>query len=343
MAYLNQCQTIINEASETTEMMVFGVIGDPWDDLDASGVVSAIRAVKTPTLRVKLHSPGGLILEGFAIYNAFKAFPGKLIFEIDGIAASMASVIAMAGYVVMARNAFMMIHNPFCNASGDAEYLRKQAGDLDKFKEAMLSIYASKTGLDKSKLSDMLDAETMLTANEAKALGFADEVSAGADSVMNLLTVRRPAVADETLDTIKAKYPDIVAALMTEGKAAEIARISDVMAQAVIPGHEELLNKMALDGKSTGADAAKAILSAEAEVRKQAAKNMAVDAATPGVMVSPATQVTSTITNPRNEAECKIVWDKSADIRDEFDGDFECYKAYAVACAKGQVTRKEDK
>lgn len=143
---------------------------------DFSRDLKALKGINQITLRI--NSPGGSVFDGAAIYNLIKSHDAHVTVKIDGLAASMASVIAMAGdSIEMPENAVMMIHNPWTSASGDAEGLRKSAEILDKVKTTILSAYAQKTGLSEEEISDMMDKETWLTGAEAAALGFADDLS----------------------------------------------------------------------------------------------------------------------------------------------------------------------
>ena len=138
---------------------------------DLAGIPAA-RAVN-----LSLHSPGGEVFDGLAIYNALKA-RGNVDVTIAGLAASMASVIAMAGRTVsMPRNAFLMIHNPSGVAIGDAGEMRDLADLLDKLKGSLVSAYASKTQMPPAELEQMMNAETWLTGEEAAAKGFVDTVT----------------------------------------------------------------------------------------------------------------------------------------------------------------------
>jgi len=125
---------------------------------------------------VRINSPGGEVFDGFAIYNALKNHSAQVHVQIDGLAASIASIIAMAGdLVTMGDGAMMMIHNPWTIAIGDSEDMRKTADMLDKVSEGLLDAYESRTGIARDELKTMLAAETWLTAAEAVEKGFADE------------------------------------------------------------------------------------------------------------------------------------------------------------------------
>ena len=130
------------------------------------------------TLDVYINSGGGEVFAGQAIYSMLKRHPAHVNAHIDGLAASMASVIAMAADTVyMPANAMMMIHNPWSKAQGDAKSFRKAADTLDKVAETCIAAYVDKSGMTNDEVLALLDAETWMTAEEAKALGFADVIT----------------------------------------------------------------------------------------------------------------------------------------------------------------------
>ncbi|SEG15021.1 ClpP-like prohead protease/major capsid protein fusion protein [Marinobacterium lutimaris] len=143
-------------------------------DLKALGDLNAID--------LHINSPGGSVFDGTAIYNLLKNHKASVTVHIDGLAASMASIIAMAGdRIIMPENALMMIHNPWGGAVGDADELRKQAEVLDKVKASLLTVYTGRTGLSTEDVTAIMDQETWYTGTEAVAAGFADETSAAVD------------------------------------------------------------------------------------------------------------------------------------------------------------------
>lgn len=140
-------------------------------DLEALGEVSSID--------LHINSPGGAVFEGIAIYNTLKMHPAQVTTYVDGLAASIASVIAMAGDVIrMPKNAKIMIHNPYMSSSGTSSEFRKKADELDKVADSMRSIYLGKTGdkLSEPDLIQKMEEETWLNGKEAKDLGFCDFV-----------------------------------------------------------------------------------------------------------------------------------------------------------------------
>ena len=160
------------------EIIIYDEIGywgitakDFLDDLKALGPVAEIT--------VRINSPGGMVFDGLAIHNALKRHAAKVTVYVDGIAASIASVIVMAGdTVVMPENALMMIHDPMGFAVGNAETMKEMAEILDKIKASLVSAYRNKTGLEDEKIAELMAAETWLSAAEAVEMGFADAIEA---------------------------------------------------------------------------------------------------------------------------------------------------------------------
>ena len=126
---------------------------------------------------VWLNSPGGDCVAAAQIYNMLKEYPGNIAIKIDGIAASAASLIAMAGdNVLMSPVSMMMIHNPMTAAIGNADEMQKAAAMLDEVKDSIINAYELKTGLTRAKLSHLMDDETWMNAVTAVDLGFADGI-----------------------------------------------------------------------------------------------------------------------------------------------------------------------
>ena len=131
----------------------------------------------TGDVTVWINSPGGDCVAAAQIYNMLTEYPGSVTVKIDGIAASAASVIAMAGArVLMSPVSMMMIHNPMTIAFGDSGEMQKAIEMLGSVKESIINAYAIKTGLSRTKLSHLMDAETWMDANKAVELGFADGI-----------------------------------------------------------------------------------------------------------------------------------------------------------------------
>ena len=128
-------------------------------------------------ITVWINSPGGDVFAAAQIYNMLRDYKGSVTVKIDGIAASAASVIAMAGNTVcVSPVAMMMIHNPATMAMGEAKDMQKAIVMLNEVKESILNAYESKTGLTRARLSHMMDDETWFNAKKAVELGFADKI-----------------------------------------------------------------------------------------------------------------------------------------------------------------------
>lgn len=128
-------------------------------------------------ITVWINSPGGDVFAAAQIYNMLMDYKGDVTVRVDALAASAASVIAMAGTIVqMSPVAMMMIHNPMTIAIGDSEEMKKAVAMLDEVKESIMNAYEIKTGLNRTKISHLMDAESWFNARKAVELGFADEV-----------------------------------------------------------------------------------------------------------------------------------------------------------------------
>lgn len=166
------------KANDTAEISIYDEIGF-WG-VTAQSFSKDLKALggNLKQINLHIHSPGGDVFDGIAIYNLLKNHPANVTVYIDGLAASMASVIAMAGNeVIMPENAMMMIHKPWGIQGGDADDMRKYADLLDKVENTLIPAYASKTGKTPEELAEMLSAETWLNGKECVEQGFADKLA----------------------------------------------------------------------------------------------------------------------------------------------------------------------
>lgn len=157
-----------------------------------------------------INSPGGDCVAASQIYAMLMDYPGNVTIKIDGIAASAASVIAMAGTkVLMAPTALMMIHNPLTIAIGDTEEMQKAIAMLGEVKESIINAYEIKTGLSRSKISHLMDAETWMNANKAIELGFADAVLTDEKKAVEEVSFAfsRRTVTNTLLNKLMSKVP----------------------------------------------------------------------------------------------------------------------------------------
>ena len=166
-----------NEAGRTLYFDGY-IAQDSWfdDDITPKKFKAELTAA-TGDIAVWLNSPGGDVFAAGQIYTMLKEYEGKVTVKIDGIAASAASVIAMAGdEIVMSPVAMMMIHNPATVIFGEAGDLASGIKMLTEVKESIVNAYEERTGLSRSKISNMMDAETWFSAKKAVELGFADKI-----------------------------------------------------------------------------------------------------------------------------------------------------------------------
>lgn len=194
------------------ELLLYGEISDVswwgdevtpkqfWNELQNLGVIKE--------LKVYINSPGGDVFAGQAIYSMLSRCQAQVTVYVDGLAASAASLIAMAGNrVIMPRNAMMMIHNPWTYAWGDANAFLQIAAELEKIREAMIPVYQAKTGLTKDEISKLLDAETWMTASEAVELGFADEIEEAKQVAASIISPGRMVVNGIECDLSQYRNP----------------------------------------------------------------------------------------------------------------------------------------
>ena len=188
-------------ASDDNSISVFDVIGqDYWtgEGVTAKRIAAALRSIGERDVVVNINSPGGDMFEGLAIYNLLREHPGKVTVKVLGVAASAASIIAMAGdEVQVARAGFLMIHNAWIYAAGNRHDFRDFADYLEPFDASMADIYVARSGQDLAAVQKMMDGETWIGGSAAIEQGFADvllasdEVAEQADEKPAALAVRR--------------------------------------------------------------------------------------------------------------------------------------------------------
>jgi len=206
-------------ATSSADVYIYDEIGGYG--VDAKSFMSSLDELgEIENINLRINSPGGSITEGNAIFNALKRHSAKVTTYIDGIAASMGSVIAMAGDEIrMASNAFLMIHNPWTVSIGDSEQLRKDADLMDKMKLNIINAY-SRSGYSAEELNDLMDAETWLTADEALAADFVDSIDTGLEAAASITDM------NASLKKIDKSLPmDKVVASITEKHESAVAKI----------------------------------------------------------------------------------------------------------------------
>lgn len=165
---------------DAAEVWIYDEIGEDWygEGVTAKRLVGDINALDVANIALHINCPGGSVFDGQAIYTALKRHPATVTTYIDGVAASIASVVALAGdTVIMPNNAMMMIHDPWALALGNSTEMRKMADTLDKVAETILNVYDDRSTKTRDELAAAMAAETWLTAADAIEYGFADEVT----------------------------------------------------------------------------------------------------------------------------------------------------------------------
>jgi ATP-dependent protease ClpP protease subunit len=241
-----------NDDAEST-ISILEPIGADWfgEGVTAKRISAALRAIGKKDVTVSINSPGGDYFEGLAIYNLLREHPAKVTVKIVGIAASAASVIAMAAdEVQIARAGFLMIHNTWVFAGGDRNALRDVADWLEPFDLAAVDIYAARTGIPEKDLGKMLDRETWIGGADAVEKGFADSLLSAdeVDSKAKNFTDQRPQNALRKVEHYLARAgvgrkerTDLVMALKGSQRDAAATGLREA---AVISGVEDLLSSI---------------------------------------------------------------------------------------------------
>lgn len=255
---------------KTADISIYDEIG--YWGVTAKQFIGDLKALDATTIKLAINSPGGAVFDALAIYNALRQHPAAVEVTIMGVAASAASVIAMAGdTIVMPENAFMMIHNPLNLAYGNADDLREMADVLDKIGASLIGIYAKRTGMPEDEIKTLLDAETWLNAEEAVLKGFADELQAelkvaAAFDMDRLPENVRAAIMPPAADPDPAPADDAAAAAAAQAAAAQAAErtlASSIIALSAQAGLAAHADAFILDPSiKTEADAAAAIAEA---------------------------------------------------------------------------------
>ena len=336
---------------------IFGIIGAAsfWDDtISAKSFRRNVSHLgKLTRLDVHIHSPGGSILEGLAIFNTLDQHPADVHTFNDGLAGSMASLIMLAGDTRhMASNAWNVVHLPTGVAEGTAEEVKRQAKVIKMHEDNIIQMYADSTKLSINEVTDLLKKEdTWLNAKESLEKGFIDQIgekieldvaaltdiSQFSNAPAMLLEVNSPAdpdtkegsVMEITLEMVR-KHPDIVKVIQAEVKIpdvkaevktaveAECARIKDVVALSR-PGVEDLVLELAFNGSTTKADAALKILDKLDSLGMEAFKSKKAESNDPEVPDKDDKSGSVDFSGMTLEAKAKKMWeDNISKCRDEF-------------------------
>ena len=236
-------------SSKSADVYIFDEIGT--FGLTAQSFIEEIKSYKDTPMSLHINCVGGDVFEGMAIYNVLKKRTAKTTVYIEGIAASMGSVIALAGdEVIMAENSLFMIHNAWGGAMGEATEIRKTAALLDKISGEIADIYTKKTNLPYNRVKEMMDEETWLSADEAFNLGFIDSISDAIKvaakydvskfknitdkEIQNKLSVnlKSKKMTEELKNWFNAKVEEIIAKVKSsdESEASDVKEVEVMMA-----------------------------------------------------------------------------------------------------------------
>ena len=251
---------IQNKADNSADVYIFDEIGTYG--VTAQEFITDIKDLKNTPINLRINSLGGDVFDGMAMYNVIKRREAKTTVYIEGIAASIATIIALgADEVVMAENSLFMIHNAWGGSMGEAKDMRKTADTLDKITGELTDIYRKKTGLSYDSLVDMMDEETWLNAQEAFNYGFIDTISDSIkvaakydvskfknitqEEIQNKLSINinNKKMTNELKEWFNNKVEEIVTAVKGDVKVSE-----DVAEQTAITvnlgDNEDIMNKI---------------------------------------------------------------------------------------------------
>jgi ATP-dependent Clp protease protease subunit len=193
-------------AADNATISILDPIGfDPWSEdggVTAKRIAGALRAIGAKTdVTVNINSPGGDLFEGLAIYSLLREHQGNVLVKVLAMAASSASIVAMAGDEIrIARAGFLMLHDTWVVAMGNRNDLRATADTLEPFDAAMADIYAARSGVNVKTIAKMMDAETFINGISAVEQGFADSLLASDEEPKPDAALRRQAIAAYEMD-----------------------------------------------------------------------------------------------------------------------------------------------
>ena len=211
-----------DESGARTLYLLGAIAEEPWleDDVTPKAFREELFS-GAGEVTLYIHSPGGDVFAASQIYTMLMEYPGSVTVKIEGLAASAASVIAMAGTtVLMAPTAMLMLHDPSTIAIGNAGEMQKAIEMLAAVKDSIITAYEIKTGLSRGKLAKLMAAESWLYAEDAIRLGFADGLIEGAKALPmpagDGLIFSRAAVTNSLLQRMKPQYPGVSADLLAQ-------------------------------------------------------------------------------------------------------------------------------
>lgn len=252
----------MNKRGDAAELAIYSDIGK--GGITPQEFYESLSALGKPArLNVRINSNGGDVAHGFAIHSILSRHPAHKVVTVDGVAASIASVIAMAGdEIVMPQNAMMMIHNPWGVAAGGSKEIASFAEALEIMRDGIVHVYSERTKLSADRIKAMMDRETRLSAKDAKSLGFATHVvgsaSASRDSVdLSRFTKAPKALADASIEAAAARHRADVSKLcriagkpwMAANLIAEGISLSDALAKLQVAHREPELDNNLIWGR----------------------------------------------------------------------------------------------
>jgi ATP-dependent protease ClpP protease subunit len=228
-------------SGDTLTLTCYDVIGADWDGtgITAENFKAAIDANPTTNLTLRINSPGGDAFEGIAIYNLLKSYGKPISVYVDGLAASAASIVAMAashGKLTMGAGSMAMIHNATTFTYGSADDLRRDAGVLDQLSDSIADIYVARTGLSKSSVSAYMSAETWFSAAEFVTAGFADELTEDGENDNDGDEI--PNASNKAFVKVLKSYKNLPESLKALGKRTAKVVTNKVAAEAAEVIHE---------------------------------------------------------------------------------------------------------
>lgn len=227
---------------DTDTITIYGIVGEDWwgEGNTVKRVDAALRAIGDKPVTVYINSPGGDLFEGIAIYNRLMEHSQEVTTKVLGLAASAASVVAMAGAKrEIAKSAFLMIHNCWTYFAGNRHEIRELADTMEEFDQAMIGVYADTSGRDEKDIEKMLDAETYLNGATALEKGFATGLIAPSEVKEAPNEAQSQAQAARKLDAALAKsgMPRSERRKLISGiKTGMPSAAGDDTLRAVVPG-----------------------------------------------------------------------------------------------------------
>jgi len=229
--------TWYNMATKTdteAEVSIYGTIGG--FDINAKDFAEDLKGIDADTIHLRVDSPGGSVIDGISIFNALQRHPAKVVTHIDSLAASMGSVVAMAGDEVrMANNALIMIHEPWTVAMGNAEELRKNADTLEKMSGNILQAY-SRSQYTPEQVADLMKEETWMTAQDALDAGFIDYIDDGLKAVASIV---------DAANSVELQVPTEKLIASINGKLDAVAKQRDDLSAKLTAQSQELVDARA--------------------------------------------------------------------------------------------------